>query len=70
MVTVDPNSGEYDKQMYFKDGYAMLYSPSENTLLEDKHRLKVKVFASMDKREVEALIENLQQVIDLGILDD
>lgn len=69
MVTVDPNMGEYDKQMHFKDGYAMLYSPPEDTLLDNKNQLKVKVFASMDKREVEALIENLQQVIDMGILD-
>lgn len=69
MVTVDPNIGEYDKQMHFRDGYAMLYSPPEDTILYDKSKLRLSILASISSDELKALIENLQQVVDMGILD-
>lgn len=74
MVTIDPNTGLFQKTMFLEHGMLHIYTPDKDSGAYNKNRVYLEIDDTasngLNKRETEALIENLQQILACGMLDD
>lgn len=70
MVIIDPNTGLYQKDMFVEDGVVHIFTPDKTNVVFRKDRVYIGELPPLSKVELQALVENLQQILACGMLDD